>query len=154
MFDTVEKAFYTEALWPSLNANERALALSQGGPLAGVPFHCFPTSYATRMDSELFRNVVPATTSITIALHTRACRCGRLLDSLGQPGLRTLCQGLWAGEVFAVEVAVARICREGGARVSTNVMVRDLDLSQVPGVDGRRLEVVAGCPCLEAPNLR
>ena len=38
---------------------------------------------------------------------------------------------------------MARICREGGARVSTNVMVRDLDLSQVPGVDGRRLEVVA-----------
>ena len=41
-----------------------------------------------------------------------------------------------------MENAVARICREGGARVSTNVMVRDLDLSQAPGVDGRRLEVV------------
>ena len=39
---------------------------------------------------------------------------------------------------------MARICREGGAWVSTNVMVRDLDLFQVPGVDGRRLEVVAG----------
>ena len=38
---------------------------------------------------------------------------------------------------------MARISREGGARVSTNVMVRDLDLSQAPGVDGRRLEVVA-----------
>ena len=37
---------------------------------------------------------------------------------------------------------MARNCREGGARVSTNVMVRDLDLSQVQGVDGRRLEVV------------
>ena len=41
-----------------------------------------------------------------------------------------------------MEVAVAHICREGGARVSTSVMVRDLVLSQVPGVDGRRLEVV------------
>ena len=41
-----------------------------------------------------------------------------------------------------MEVAVAR-CREGGARVSLNVMVRDLDLSHAPGVDGRRLEVVA-----------
>ena len=27
-----------------------------------------------------------------------------------------------------MEVAVARICREGGARVSTNVMVGELDL--------------------------
>ena len=29
---------------------------------------------------------------------------------------------------FAVESAIARICREGGARVSTNVFMRDLDL--------------------------
>ena len=31
----VEKTFHTEALWPSLDANEMALALS----LEGVPFH-------------------------------------------------------------------------------------------------------------------
>ena len=30
---------------------------------------------------------------------------------------------------FAIESAIARICREGGARVSTNVFVRDLDLA-------------------------
>ena len=29
---------------------------------------------------------------------------------------------------FAVENAVAQICREGGARVSTNIFLRDLDL--------------------------
>ena len=42
-----------------------------------------------------------------------------------------------------MQKAVARICREGGTTVSTNVMVRDLGLSQVLGVDGTRLEVVA-----------
>ena len=89
--NTVEKVFQTEALWPSLDTNERA-ALSQSGPLP---------------------------------ISARVCRCGRLFDSdcvraLGRRG-------------FEVEVAVARICREGGARVSTNVMVRDPDLSQVPG---------------------
>ena len=31
---------------------------------------------------------------------------------------------------FAVESAAARICREGGGRVRTNVLVRDLDLGQ------------------------
>ena len=37
----------------------------------------------------------------------------------------------------------ARIFREAGARVATNVLVRDLDLL-VPNVhDGRRLEIVA-----------
>ena len=39
--------------------------------------------------------------------------------------------------------AVAQICRESGARVSTNVMLRDLDISPPQSPDGRRLEVVA-----------
>ena len=36
------------------------------------------------------------------------------------------------------------MCREAGARVTTNIMVRDLDLGVAqPALDGRRLEVVA-----------
>ena len=42
---------------------------------------------------------------------------------------------------FALESAAARVCREAGARVSTNVLVRDLDL--LPLQHARRLEVVA-----------
>lgn len=41
----------------------------------------------------------------------------------------------------ALESASAEVCRERGGRVSTTVMVRDLDVP-VPRVDGRRLEVV------------
>ena len=44
---------------------------------------------------------------------------------------------------FAVESAAAQICREAGARVSTNVLMRDLDLG-VPVGDTRRLEVADG----------
>ena len=36
---------------------------------------------------------------------------------------------------------MARVCREAGGRVTTNVMIRDLDLTQV--ADARRFEVVA-----------
>ena len=43
----------------------------------------------------------------------------------------------------AVESAIARTCREGGARVSTNVFVRDSDLGQFNHLECRRLEVVA-----------
>ena len=43
---------------------------------------------------------------------------------------------------FAVESAAARICREAGARVTTNVLMRDMDLG-VPVADRRWLEVVA-----------
>ena len=47
---------------------------------------------------------------------------------------------------------VARICREAGGRVTTNVFVRNLDLVG-PGVeDNRRLEVVAdGLPLFGGP---
>ena len=41
-----------------------------------------------------------------------------------------------------MESAAARVCREGGARVTTNVLVRDMDVAANPG-DARRLEVVA-----------
>ena len=41
-------------------------------------------------------------------------------------------------------MAAAKVCREAGARVTTNVLVRDLDLGVPhPALDGRRLEVVA-----------
>ena len=44
---------------------------------------------------------------------------------------------------FALESAAARICREAGARVTTNVFVRDLDMGVPNALDDRRLEVVA-----------
>ena len=49
---------------------------------------------------------------------------------------------------------LARICREAGGRVATNVMVRDLDLALPHVVDGRRLQVVVdGLPLHGGPQL-
>ena len=44
---------------------------------------------------------------------------------------------------FSLEVAAAQVCREAGARVTTNVFVRDMDLAAFDVMDGRRHEVVA-----------
>ena len=41
-----------------------------------------------------------------------------------------------------METVTARICREAGGRVKTNVMVRDLDLAKPHVADTRRLQVV------------
>ena len=50
--------------------------------------------------------------------------------------------GMLGRRGFALESTAARICREAGGRVRTNVLVRDMDLPE-PGVaDARRLEVV------------
>ena len=56
--------------------------------------------------------------------HKSACAVARMLGRRG----------------FAVELAW--ICREAGAKVSTNVLVRKLDLPELPGVDAMRLEMV------------
>ena len=44
---------------------------------------------------------------------------------------------------YPLEVAAAQVCREGGARVFTNVHVRDMDLAAFNALDSSRLEVVA-----------
>ena len=47
---------------------------------------------------------------------------------------------------------MARVCREAGGRVTTNVPVRDLDLEIADRADARRQSM--GCFFLEAPNLQ
>ena len=42
----------------------------------------------------------------------------------------------------ALERAAARVCREAGARVATNVFLRDMNVD-VPLANGRRIEVLA-----------
>ena len=72
-------------------------------------------------------------------LPIRNCRCGRPLDSLGHHRAACAVAGVLGRRGFPLESAAARVCREVGARVRTNVVVRDLDLWP----PHRRLEVVA-----------
>ena len=54
---------------------------------------------------------------------------------------------------FALESAVARVCREAGARVSVNVFLRDLDLP-VGAMDQRWIEVIVeGLPVFHGAQL-
>ena len=55
---------------------------------------------------------------------------------------------------FALESAAAKICREAGGRVATNLFVRDLDVNVPNLMDNRRLEVVAdGLPLFAGAQL-
>ena len=51
--------------------------------------------------------------------------------------------GVLGRKGFALESAAARVCREAGARVTENVLVRDLDIFAPDAADERRLEVIA-----------
>ena len=44
---------------------------------------------------------------------------------------------------YPLECAAAKVCREAGARVITNMFVKDMDLADFNALDNRRLEVVA-----------
>ena len=51
-----------------------------------------------------------------------------------------------------MESALARICREGGGRVATNRMIRDLDLAVPIAGDARRIEFIVDDLALEVLN--
>ena len=62
---------------------------------------------------------------LPLPLTRRNCRCGLPLDSCGHhPCARV---GVPGRRGFVVENVAARICREVGGRVTTNVVVRDMD---------------------------
>ena len=139
---------------PRLTLAEQALLRSQGGPMSGVPFTSFPTSSISRFESSVFRVLLQRRLWLLLPPSTRKCRCGRLLDVRGHHRAACAVVGVLGRRGFPVESAAARVCREAGARVSTNVMVRDLDILPLDRQDGRKLEVVAdGLPLFHGAQL-
>ena len=122
---------------------ERALMRSQHGPLASAPLTPLPTSRVMRLDAQPFRLLLCRRLHLPLPLTQRTCRCGRQLDFLGHHRAACAEAGILAKRGFVLERAAAQVCREAGARVSTNVFVRDMDLAHFNAFDGRRLEVVA-----------
>ena len=101
---------------------------SQSGPGAGAFLSTTPSNPLTRIDSFAFRTLLCRRLRLAIPLSTRICRCGRTIDPLGHHRAACARSGTLARRGFAVESAVARTCREGGGRIATNRMIRDLDL--------------------------
>ena len=107
-----------------LSENEQASLRSQSGPLAGAALMATLSHDATRIDPHLFRVFLLRRVAVhSIRLATTTCAVE---------------QGFWQTG-FVVESIGARICREGGARVSTNVHVRDLDILAPEVHDGCRI---------------
>ena len=141
-----EEVFRTCTLFPAVATSPTdprvALIRSQSGPFSGVVFSAPPTSPLTVLDPSVFRVLLLRRLRLPLPPTSRLCRCRQFLDPYGDH--RSACGtcGVLVQRGFPPEAAVARICREAGARVATNVAVRDLNIP-VPPADGRRLEVVA-----------
>ena len=79
---------------------------------------------------------------LPLPLTAAYCRCRRRQDALGDHLSACPRSGLLRARGAPLERAAARVCREPGATVATNVLVRDLNVA--PGrQDDRRIEVIA-----------
>ena len=124
------------------DAASLAMLQSQGGPFAGRVFTAFPTSPEVRLDSAAYRLLLLRRLRWPLPLDSAACRCGAHLDSLGDHRAACPRAGLLRSRGVPLERAAARVCREAGATVAANVLLRDLNVI-AQRHDDRRLEVIA-----------
>ena len=90
---------------------------------------------------------------LPLPLSARTCRCRRPLDPLGDHRAACSRPGALRSRGCPLERAAARVCRETGARVTTNTLVRDLNVA-VSRFDDRRIEVIAnGLPLWNGAQL-
>ena len=127
-----------------MNDASRALIRSQAGPGAGMALSTSPLCLHTHFDSQVFRVILLRRLQLPLPLTARNCRCGHHFDVFGHHRAACARAGVLSRRGYARESVIARVCREAGGRVTTNVLVRDLDLEITDRAD--RLEV-------EVPNL-
>ena len=123
---------------------------SQSGPGGSLALTTCPT---TKIPPHLFRVVLLRHLRLPLPLSPHTCGCGLPIDSFGHHRASCTRTGALGRRGFALESAAARVCREAGGRVTTNVMVRDLD----PGAQRHRqpsVEVVVdGLPLFGGSQL-
>ena len=106
---------------------EQALFHSQSGPTSGLPFPSVP-SPPTRFTPQFFRVLLLRRLWLALPLSSRA----PAVVAVHSTSLTTTVQRVRERESWGVGCSPWRaqrhkVCREAGARVSTNLFVRDLD---------------------------
>ena len=131
-----------ESLLSELDMASHALLLSQAGPGGSRAITALPTSPELRLPSECMRVLSLRRLRMPLPHAPRRCRCGGMLDVFGDHRAACPVAGVLGPRGAPLERAAARVCREGGARVATNVFLRDMNID-VPLADSRRIKVLA-----------
>ena len=127
---------------------------SQSGPHASRVFTTIPHSEDFVFPSHLFRLLLLRRLRRPLPLTERSCRCRRVLDPFGDHRAACPRSGVLRGRGCPLERAAARICREAGARVTTNTLLTHLNLPSLHRLDQRRIEVIAnGLPLHQGAQL-
>ena len=139
------ESFAREAMLngPLAISTQVALLRSQSGPCGGKVFTVLPTSTLTTVPSAELRVLLLRRLHLPIPVAARRCRCRGELDARGHHRAACSTCGVLRRRGKPLEKAAARVCREAGARVAENVLLRDMNVAGISGHDGRNIEVVA-----------
>ena len=138
----------------SLCRARRALLRSQSGPGAGLVLETAPTGPEVTLTPERFLAVLRRRLRWPLILHDSACEgCGGDVDQYGDHLSSCMRSGRVQRRAGILERAVAKICREAGARVKLNARLVDMNIA-VAAADERRIEVLAsGLQCCRGAQL-
>ena len=141
-------------LMRQLQPPDQAHLRSQSGPGSGAALMAVPTSPPLRIDASSFRILLLRRLRAALPPTVLNCRCHQFLDPLGDHRAACANAGVLARRSYPLESAAARVCREAGARVRTNVFVNSLNLGISRPDDSRRIEVIAdGLPLFHGEQL-
>ena len=110
--------------------------------MASVPYTSCPTARHSTFDAQTFRILLLRRLWLPLPSSSRVCRCGRPLDLCGHHRAACAVVGVLGRRGFSVESAAARVCREAGGRVSTNIRIQDMDIAMPNNIDERRVEIL------------
>ena len=140
----LEKQFRDGAVMTRRASSSNALLRSQSGRGSGAHLTTLPVDEARTLKPHHLRLILLRRLRLQLPLDVRRCKCGGLLDTLGDHRAACSTVGKLVQRAKPLEKAWARVCREAGARVLENQLVRDFNLEEdVADTDGRRLEVLA-----------
>ena len=119
---TRERKFRRRGILAASSPSDRAHLYSRSGPGAGAAISVCPTAPECTTASTLFRALLLDRLRLPLQLCGKVCAgCGAQLDLFGVHRSAGARSGRTKRRAVPLERVVARICREGGALVRTNV---------------------------------
>ena len=145
---------FEASLQPRLDPANQALLATQQGPHASRSFTTIPCNIDAQYPTHLFRTPVLGRLHLPIPPHSSSLPVPSHFWYLWRPSrnVRAI-RDSPNPQYTSLERAAARMCREAGARVTTNTLLTDLNLDHIHRQHDRRIEVIAnrlpiwgGCP--------
>ena len=151
---TLDSRFRKLSMLAGQSAARQAHLRSHSGHNSGCALSHAPTTPEFTIQPHLFQVLLRERLRLPLFLTESTCSgCHEPLDPLGHHRAACSHSGRIQRRATPIERVIARICREAGARVKFNALLRDMNV-RVASSDARRIEVLAqDLPCFGGSQL-